>query len=130
MESGAIDPRTRQHINDLRLASGGEQDADPNNAISASAVDTSYEPFLTAVLERDDFGHVSFPYDWRKSFKANTGALRDLVNKTYDTNGNKKVHLVAHSMGGLMVRATLMEHGTELWPKLGRIVFIATPHYG
>ena len=125
-----IDPRTRNHIDDLRLASGGEKDADENNAIVASVVDTSYEPFLTAVLERDDFGHIGFPYDWRKSFKSNTGQLRDLINQTYATNGNKNVHLVAHSMGGLMVRATLLEHGAELWSKLGRIVFIATPHYG
>ncbi len=29
-----------------------------------------------------------------------------------------------------MTRATLMKHGKELWPKLGRIVFIGTPHYG
>ena len=125
-----IDPRTRLHINDLGLAPGGEQDANPENAIIAFAVDTSYEPFLTAILARDDFGHVGFPYDWRKPYKANTGALKELLLKTYDANGNQPVHLVAHSMGGLMVRATLMEHGEELWPKLGRIVFIATPHYG
>ena len=30
----------------------------------------------------------------------------------------------------MMVRATLLQYGAELWPKLGRIVFIATPHYG
>jgi hypothetical protein len=29
-----------------------------------------------------------------------------------------------------MIRTTLMLHGTELWPLLGKIVFIATPHYG
>jgi hypothetical protein len=33
-------------------------------------------------------------------------------------------------MGGLMVRTALMQHATELWPKLGKIVFIGTPHYG
>ncbi|HEX8920544.1 MAG TPA: hypothetical protein VF766_03640 [Pyrinomonadaceae bacterium] len=125
-----IDPRTRQHIDDLRLAPGGLEDADPNNAISAAAVDTSYEPFLTAILARDDFGHVGFPYDWRKPFNSSTEALKNLILQTYDSNGNCPVHLVAHSMGGLMVRATLMEHGDDLWPKLGRIVFIATPHYG
>lgn len=48
----------------------------------------------------------------------------------HGTNGDRPVHFVAHSMGGLLVRATLMEHAPELWPKLGRIVFIATPHYG
>jgi hypothetical protein len=29
-----------------------------------------------------------------------------------------------------VVRAALRLYGQELWPKLGRIVFIATPHYG
>jgi hypothetical protein len=33
-------------------------------------------------------------------------------------------------MGGLMIRATLMKHGNILWPKVGKIVFIGTPHYG
>jgi hypothetical protein len=29
-----------------------------------------------------------------------------------------------------MIRATLMVHGKTLWPKIGKIVFIGTPHYG
>lgn len=33
-------------------------------------------------------------------------------------------------MGGLVVRATLLQHGAELWPRVGRMEFIATPHYG
>ena len=39
------------------------------------------------------------------------------------------MHIVAHSMGGLMVRTTLMNY-PELWRRVGRIVFIGTPHYG
>lgn len=124
-----IDVRTRDHIADLRLNPDGKTDADPNNMIVPCAVDTSYEPFLTAVLARDDFGHDVFPYDWRKPIAASTGALRKLIGDTYDSNGQNPVHLVAHSMGGLMVRATLKEH-SDLWSKVGRIVFLGTPHYG
>jgi hypothetical protein len=29
-----------------------------------------------------------------------------------------------------MVRAALLKHGDDLWPALGKIVFIGTPHYG
>ena len=39
------------------------------------------------------------------------------------------MHLVAHSMGGLVVRAALMRH-PDLWDMVGRIVFLGTPHYG
>jgi hypothetical protein len=125
-----IDVRTRNHIDDLKLSPSGLEDADLNYQIIPCCVDTSYEPFQTAILARDDFGHVAFPYDWRKPFTSNTSTLKDLVRELYDSNGNEPVHLVAHSMGGLIVRATLMDYGQELWPKLDRIAFIATPHYG
>lgn len=125
-----IDARTRRHIDDLRLAPNGEEDADPANQIIPSTTDPAYEPFLIAVLARDDFGHELFPYDWRKPLRLSTGALKSLILHLYAENGQQPVHLVAHSLGGLLVRATLMAHGSELWPKLGRIVFIGTPHYG
>lgn len=124
-----IDVRTRDHIEDLHLQPDGKTDANPDDAIAPCAVDTTYEPFLTAVLARDDFGHDVFPYDWRKPLSASTEALRELIIRTYERNGHTPVHLVGHSMGGLMVRATLKAHG-DLWPKIGRIVFVGTPHYG
>lgn len=124
-----LDVRTRNHIEDLRLQADGKTDVNPDDRIAPCAVDTSYEPFLTAAIERDDFGHDVFPYDWRKPFSASTDALHELILKTYDNNGNVPVHLVAHSMGGLMVRSTLKEH-SDLWDKVDRIVFVGTPHYG
>ncbi|OQP47222.1 hypothetical protein A4H97_06870 [Niastella yeongjuensis] len=125
-----MDVRTRKHIDDLRLSADGTEDADPDNAIAACAVDTAYEPFLTAILKREDFGAVVFPYDWRKSLALSAPRLKELIIQTYTRNGNNPVHLVAHSMGGMMLRVTLMQYGEELWPMIGRIVFIATPHYG
>src|SRR5262249_26816570 len=101
-----------------------------SHRIITLSTDPSYEPFLAACLARDDFGHVTFAYDWRKPLATSAGRLRDLIHRTYEDNGGEPVHLVAHSMGGLMIRATLMEHGDELWPKIGKIVFIGTPHYG
>jgi hypothetical protein len=125
-----LDARTRNHLDDLRLAPDGIEDNDANNQVSPFAVDTSYEPFALAALARDDFGHRHFAYDWRKLYGQNTRALRDLILKMHETNGGYPVHLVAHSMGGLMVRATLKEFGGDLWDALGRIAFIGTPHYG
>ena len=30
----------------------------------------------------------------------------------------------------MLIRVALMIHGEELWSRLGRIVFVGTPHYG
>jgi pimeloyl-ACP methyl ester carboxylesterase len=125
-----IDVRTRARIDQLGLSADGTQDAEPANDIVPTTTDYSYDPFLTAVLGESGFGHDIFAYDWRKSLRHSSSALRDAVLRLHHENGGSPVHLVAHSMGGLIVRATLLQHGAELWPKLGRIVFIATPHYG
>jgi len=125
-----IDVRTLKHLDDLRLSPDGLSDANPGHVISPCATDTVYEPFLTALLERDDFAHVGFPYDWRKPLFASAQALRDRIVDLHAASGGDAIHLVAHSMGGLLVRMTLMEYGDELWDKVGRIVFLATPHYG
>lgn len=125
-----IDVRTRGHLDDLRLAPNGLVDHDAVNAIEPFTSDPSYEPFLSAVLARDDFGHRTFPYDWRKSMRCSADALLKVVRECYEENGSQPVNLVAHSMGGLMVRAALLEHSEELWKMVRKIVFIATPHYG
>lgn len=131
-----IDVRTRNHIDDLKLSDDGTADADKTNDVTPFAVDTTYEPFATAVLARDDFGHSNFAYDWRKSVFANAVELRDAILRAHgsinlgDASGRKRVHVIAHSMGGLVTRAALMDFGKVLWPVVGRIVFIGTPHYG
>jgi pimeloyl-ACP methyl ester carboxylesterase len=125
-----IDVRTRNFIDSLGLSPDGTKEADPENNIAPVTADPSYTPFLSAALKQQGLNHEIFSYDWRKSMLQSAAALRDLVLKLHQENGGKKVHLVAHSMGGLMVRTALMQHATELWPKLGKIVFVGTPHYG
>lgn len=125
-----IDVRTRGHINDLRLSPDGEHDAEKAHDIVAFTADTSYEPFLAAVLREKDLRHEVFAYDWRKSLRHGAAALRALIHKVADGNAEGKAHVVAHSMGGLMLRTALLDADDELWEKIGRIVFVGTPHYG
>lgn len=125
-----FDVRTRARLDDMALAPDGSVSADPANEVEPAAADPSYDPFIVAALAQADLGFRTFAYDWRKSLERSTDGLRALIEQCYKENGGQPVHLVAHSMGGLMVRATLMAHGDTLWPILGRIVFIATPHYG
>jgi pimeloyl-ACP methyl ester carboxylesterase len=122
--------RTRKHLNDLRLSDDGTSDANAEDRVSAFNVDTTYEAFLTAALQAPGIGLRYFPYDWRKLLTLSTQAFRDCVLKLHAENGGKPLHLVGHSMGGLLMRAALMEHGDELWPLIGRVVFVGTPHYG
>jgi pimeloyl-ACP methyl ester carboxylesterase len=125
-----IDVRTRNSIDRLGLSADGTEDADAQSNIAPATADPSYTPFLAAALAQQGLNHEIFPYDWRKSSLLSASGLRDLVLKLHQANGGKKIHLVAHSMGGLTVRAALMEHGAELWPRVGKIVFVGTPHYG
>jgi pimeloyl-ACP methyl ester carboxylesterase len=125
-----IDLRALGSLNKLRLAPNGMEDAEPSFDVAAFNVDQTYDPFLFAAMVRDDVGLVRFPYDWRKPIAHSSDAFRDLVNHTWASNGQKPVHVVAHSMGGLVIRAALMAHGDEIWPKIGKTVFVGTPHYG
>ena len=125
-----IDVRTRNYIDQLGLSPDGTKDVGDLENITPVTADTTYTPFLSAALAEPKINHEIFPYDWRKSLLQSTTAFRDLVVKLHNGNGNMPIHIVAHSMGGLMVRAALMEHGDELWPRIDKIVFIGTPHYG
>lgn len=125
-----IDVRARKLLNELKLAADGKSDVKPEYGIRPAEVDMMYMPFLTAIDERPEFNFESFPYDWRKPLAESAGGLRDLVNRLYENNNREPVNIVAHSMGGLATRTALRLHGDEMWPKLNRIVFIATPHYG
>jgi pimeloyl-ACP methyl ester carboxylesterase len=122
--------RARDKLDQLRLSDDGKGDIDEDAEIVPGTVDVSYGPFCKALATSKYFGgSVLFPYDWRKSMHASAGALLEAILKTYNDYG-EQVHLVGHSMGGLIIRTALMIHGKELWPKVGRIVFIGTPHYG
>lgn len=122
--------RARNKLDQLRLNDKGTSDRDQDAEIVPGAVDISYEPFCRAIARSNDFGGcVHFPYDWRKSLSTSVDAMRHAILTTY-ADYQKPVHLVGHSMGGLMIRNTLMVHGKDLWPKIGKIVYIGTPHYG
>ncbi|MFE1869771.1 lipase family alpha/beta hydrolase [Streptomyces sp. NPDC059496] len=124
-----LDVRTRRRLDQLGLSDDGEKDATPGARISPVAVDASYDAFCTAALAQDEVGHLTYPYDWRRPIPAVVSGLCDLVDEAFRRNGNRPVHLVAHSMGGLVVREMLRQE-PGLWDRVGRIVFLGTPHYG
>lgn len=80
-----------------------------------------------------------FPYDWRFSVRA---AARRLATKLEDwlpefERRRQPVHLVAHSMGGLVVRAMIADGGagTAVWRRIcalpqSRLLMLGTPNRG
>jgi pimeloyl-ACP methyl ester carboxylesterase len=68
-----------------------------------------------------------FPYDWRLDIRSSADLLVDKINAQFGSaNG---VHLVAHSMGGLVSRSLAQRHPDE-WARMGKLVMIGTPNYG
>ncbi|MBN1662759.1 MAG: CHAT domain-containing protein [Deltaproteobacteria bacterium] len=76
----------------------------------------------------------SFPFDWRKDIDTASDALAVFIKQKFP---HQPVHLVAHSMGGLVCRNFIRRHG-EQWNALqggdgaegGRLIMLGTPNYG
>jgi pimeloyl-ACP methyl ester carboxylesterase len=67
-----------------------------------------------------------FPYDWRLDI----ASVADLLAKRLEAFGDERVHLVAHSMGGLVSRA-MIQRRPDVWDQMGgRLVMLGTPNLG
>lgn len=83
---------------------------------------------LEKALEREGFETEFFSYNSRKE------DLRIVAEKLYrkiQSEDIEKISFVAHSMGGLVVRALYDQvENDKLFPRIFRIVMIATPNQG
>ncbi len=76
-------------------------------------VEENYADLIDELSTR--FQVMPFAYDWRKSLSSEVKELAATVEAALQ--GNRKVHLLAHSSGGLLARA-LMAYHRETWDKL------------
>ncbi len=120
-------------IDKLRLAEDGAQEADSHLRVRPSGLDKdSYaEPILWL---KAYWNVVPYPYDWRKDLDQAAQGLKILIETKFKA---QPVHLLAHSMGGLVARNFI-----RLYPKVwkamseptrvqgGRLIMIGTPNYG
>jgi hypothetical protein len=82
------------------------------------------------------------PYDWRLSITAAAARLRDLLRELLPIAQRDKlpIHLVAHSMGGLVARTLIADAcdgggGAEVWQQVcqhpqSRLLMLGTPNRG
>lgn len=80
-----------------------------------------------------------FPYDWRLSVRDAADKLADRLQALLPEveRQGQPVHLVAHSMGGLVVRAMIADggRGTAVWRRIvnlpnSRFMMLGTPNRG
>lgn len=71
----------------------------------------------------------AMPYDWRYSSADNAKFLKEKIDVALRNSKAQQVHLVAHSMGGLLVRETLLSN-PSYQSKVNRVIYMGTPFLG
>ena len=123
----------RGRIGDLELAADGSP-ALPGLHVRPAGVHR--KTYLSMILELDTRWHVRpFPFDWREDIDKSADRLAGEVRAF---GGGGPLHLVAHSMGGLVSRRFLQRH-PDIWRSMddpsgqgrgGRLVMLGTPNRG
>jgi len=120
-------------IGRLQLTPDGAGEANP--ALQVKATDIDKRSYARAILWlRAHWNVQPFAYDWRKDIDQAAHALAAFIR---DRFGEQPVHLLAHSMGGLVARNFIRLH-RELWEQMrqgdqsrgGRLIMLGTPNFG
>lgn len=103
---------------------------DERNVEATGLIKTSYKKLSDFLSDTHDV--VTFPYDWRKSVAQAGVKLDQLLQKL--AKHNQTVHIVAHSMGGLVARDFIFRN-PKLWQELNtrpnfRFLMLGTPWLG
>ncbi len=113
----------RGRFTDLRL------DVEEPMDVEVTGLVRQYTPLL-AQLDRS-WDVLPVPYDWRLPIAASARDLAAyLEDKGVAIGGDRPVHFVGHSMGGLVARAFLIQHRAEWARGTGRFVQLGTPNWG
>jgi hypothetical protein len=132
----------RGWLDRLRLNEDGRREADPKFKVTASGMIKRYYGELLLSLA-ENWNVKAFWFDWRKDIDLAADELNSKINGWF---GSKEpVHIVAHSMGGLVARSFIKKY-KERWGTMwdagdasqkrsagtmgGRLVMLGTPNHG
>ncbi len=124
----------RGHFSDLRLPAGAGAGLQPDG------VNNTYLPLISHLAESWDV--YLAPFDWRVDIRTSADRLATVLrNVVLPTSPDRPVHIVAHSMGGLVSRAMAFV-APDVWTEMGhprrasatggsgRLVMLGTPNKG
>ncbi|USG65469.1 pre-peptidase C-terminal domain-containing protein [Brevibacillus ruminantium] len=93
------------------------------------------EQYASMVQRLEEMGYTknldlfAMPYDWRYSNKDNAKFLKQKIDEALKSSGARQVQLVAHSMGGLLTKETLLSN-ISYQSKVKRVIYMGTPFLG
>jgi pimeloyl-ACP methyl ester carboxylesterase len=123
----------RGRMEDMRLTPNGDPPAPPPSIRPKQLYKKVYLPLLMALQAR--WQTRPFAYDWRIDVDRSAAALAEDI-RTWA--GGEPVHLVAHSMGGIVARR-FIQRFPDVWATMqdpsgqgrgGRLVMMGTPNRG
>ncbi len=126
----------------VRLAAGGlttlELTTPRNRNVTATGLlRDGYADICTWLAQTHTV--VEFPYDWRLGINETAGLLQNMISEKLLPQAeavNQPIRLLAHSMGGLVVRAMLATpEGQATWARMckhqgARFIMLGTPNGG
>jgi hypothetical protein len=125
----------RGWLDRLRLSDDGRSEFNPKYLVRTSGIMKRYYGELLLSLA-ENWNVQAFWFDWRKDLNLAADELNVKIN---DRFGNEPVHIVAHSMGGLVAR-TFIQRYRDHWDRMeeknpglklgGRLVMLGTPNHG
>jgi triacylglycerol esterase/lipase EstA (alpha/beta hydrolase family) len=121
----------------LELADGGMTRLAGKTGVTATGLLPDGYAALCKYLEATH-AVVPFPYDWRVSLESAADKLREALDTMLPRaeSANQPIRLLAHSMGGLVVRAMLAtQKGQQTWARMceqagARFIMLGTPNGG
>ncbi|MBN1427921.1 MAG: alpha/beta hydrolase [Anaerolineae bacterium] len=119
------------HLNRLDMTEDGQANAAPGIHIEApSPIWIVYAKMLLRLQYAYEV--YSFPYDWRRAPDDHAQRLRQFIDEKLAASDKKKVTLVGHSMGGLVILDYLTGEQTRSHAErvVARAVTLGTPFRG
>ncbi|GAB4212571.1 MAG: hypothetical protein OHK0022_48570 [Roseiflexaceae bacterium] len=116
------------HFPMLEVAADGG-DTGAVNIVAGEPIALFYLPLQLHLKYLGGCDVLTFPFDWRQTPDRVAEQLRGLLNRLNDPHG-RRVHLVGHSMGGLVARCYCLRYPHEAQRLVEQVVMLGTPNYG
>ncbi len=120
------------YLDELKLDSNGNEILDINSPeIVESVLFLNQYGNLIQIFKDNGYelGEDLFivPYDWRLDIEVSSNELDSIISQALANSPTGKVNIIAHSMGGLLVKDYLIRSGESA---VNKVVFAGTPHLG